>query len=481
MKRIKEIIGVLLLVTGIACTEDKGNYNYTPLNELTINGINKTYVAEIDSVLSISVNIIGEKGFREDDYEYLWYAWRTSDAKTTDTLSLKKDLNVKLSIDVGEYTLRYVVTEKASGVFFESEIDLSVIDKYSKGVMALSRIEGDYSDITFINVKNTVTQHAYKQANGNSVGRHPKGIFYIGGEDDVKNVVLISTEERTITVEPKDFTDFMPLSEWFYVKPEGTIVEAFATDAGKWYEYLIIDGKAYNRRVFSTRDPFWKFDPKIKGDYHLAPFSLYGAGKFFYERDKRCFIYDRYGTMMAPEALGSAFNANDMQMDMLYGTAIGENLRAVMVDDNGKRYMISGKEIDDWDRVTYEDIIQIVAEKKLEMNYTGAAEATCFAISTKEPDFLYYAYGNKIKCVSMLTGNELSEYTMVQPVDYMEFDKSENPDRLYVAVSDGSGTTGSGSIYYLQMNPQGGGALLPVKGGEFKNVCGKVVDFEYKT
>ena len=184
--------------------------------------------------------------------------------------------------------------------------------------------------------------------------------------------------------------------------------------------------------------------------------------------------------MMAPEALGSAFNANDMQMDMLYGTAIGENLRAVMVDDNGKRYMISGKEIDDWDRVTYEDIIQIVAEKKLEMNYTGAAEATCFAISTKEPDFLYYAYGNKIKCVSMLTGNELSEYTMVQPVDYMEFDKSENPDRLYVAVSDGSGTTGSGSIYYLQMNPQGGGTLLPVKGGEFKNVCGKVVDFEYK-
>ena len=77
--------------------------------------------------------------------------------------------------------------------------------------------------------------------------------------------------------------------------------------------------------------------------------------------------------MMAPEELGSAFNANDMQMDMLYGTAIGENLRAVMVDDNGKRYMISGKEIDDWDRVTYEDIIQIVAEKKLEMNYTGAA------------------------------------------------------------------------------------------------------------
>ena len=104
----------------------------------------------------------------------MWYAWRTSDAKTTDTLSLKKDLNVKLSIDVGEYTLRYVVTEKASGVFFESEIDLSVIDKYSKGVMALSRIEGDYSDITFINFTSNRKEQSWKplqqtQVNGMNI------------------------------------------------------------------------------------------------------------------------------------------------------------------------------------------------------------------------------------------------------------------------------------------------------------------------
>lgn len=480
MKRIQIIIGVLLLVTGIACTEDKGNYDYTPLNKLVVNGIKETYVVEVDSMLSIPVDISGSEGFREDDYDYVWYAWRTSVEKVPDTLSVKKDLNVKLLLDVGEYILRYVITEKASGVFFESKINLNVINKYSKGVMALSRIEGDDSDVTFINIKNTVTQHAYKQANGKSPGRHPRGIFYIGGEEGVKNVVLISTEERAITVEPNDFTDFMPLSDWFYVKPEGTIVEAFVTNERKSYEYLIIDGKAYNRNVFWSDTPFEKFDPKNKGDYNLAPFSLYGKGGFFYDRDKRCFIFDLWGNMIAPEALGSAFNANDMQMDMLYGNAFSEKLRAVMEDDNGKRYMISGKEVYDYDRETYEDIIQIVAEKKIEMNYTGATKATCFAISSKEPDFLYYAYGNKIKCVSMITGNELSEYTMEQPVDYMEFDKSENPDRLYVAVSDGSGTAGSGSIYYLQMNPLGGGALLPVESCEFKNVCGKVVDFECK-
>ena len=285
--------------------------------------------------------------------------------------------------------------------------------------------------------------------------------------------MLISTEEKAITVEPDNFVDLMPLSEWFHVEPEG-VVEGFVTSG--YDEYLIINGKVHKRSVIWC-SPFEKFDPKIKGNYHFAPFSLYGAGAFFYDQEKRCFLYDNYGDLMYPEALGSAFNSKDMQMNMLYGTAIKENLRAVMVDDDGNRYMISGKEVDTWESGP---IIQIIAENKLEMNYTGVGEATCFAISTKEPDFLYYAYGNIIKCVSMITGNELAEYTMDQPVDYMEFDKSENPDRLYVAVSDGSGTAGSGSIYYLQINPQGGGTLLPVEGGEFKNVCGKVVDFEYK-
>lgn len=141
------------MVTGIACTEDKGNYDYTPLNKLVVNGIKETYVVEVDSMLSIPVDISGSEGFREDDYDYVWYAWRTSVEKVPDTLSVKKDLNVKLLLDVGEYILRYVITEKASGVFFESKINLNVINKYSKGVMALSRIEGDDSDVTFINIK----------------------------------------------------------------------------------------------------------------------------------------------------------------------------------------------------------------------------------------------------------------------------------------------------------------------------------------
>lgn len=477
MKRIQMIVGILLLLTGIACTEDKGNYDYTPLNELTFEGLGNSYQVEVDSILSIPVTITGNMDFSTDDYDYLWYAYSQTDkdgVTPPDTLSYEKDLNVAISLGVGEYYLRYVVTDKETGVYYSTWTYLSVINSYSKGVVALSRIENSDSDLTFINVLDKVTKHVYMTANGESAGKNPRGIFYLGGSDGMKNVLLVSTEEQAMTIEPSDFTIYRSLAQWFFVAPEG-VVEGMATDG--WYEYLIIDGKAYKRYVYPVANPSGMYDPQVAGDYDLAPFSLYGDGGFFYDKTRRCFLYHPgYGEMIVPTPLGDAFNAADMQMDMLYGVAYGENVRAVMEDDNGIRYMISALEIATYDPDTYDDIIQINARVKLEMTQQGATEATCFAISSKDPDFLYYAYGNTIVCVGMATGNVLAEYTLPQNVDYMEFNNVDNPERLYVAVSDGSETTDSGSIYFLKMASDG----TLTEDTHFDNVCGKVVDFEYK-
>lgn len=71
---------------------------------------------------------------------------------------------------------------------------------------------------------------------------------------------------------------------------------------------------------------------------------------------------------------------------------------------------------------------------------------------------------------------EFDGFASGEQVDYMEFDRTENPTRLYVGVSDGSGNAKSGSIYYLQMKSDGS----LEKEAYFEKVCGKVVDFEYK-
>ena len=151
MKRIAIIMGVLLSVV-MACTEDKGNYDYLPLNELTLEGMAESYQVEKDSAFAISMTITGETGFSEANYDFLWYAWNTLDEEAIpDTLSYEKNLDMVMSLPIGEYTLRYVVTEKETGVYYAAEADLSVINSFSKGVVALSRIEGGDSDLTFIN------------------------------------------------------------------------------------------------------------------------------------------------------------------------------------------------------------------------------------------------------------------------------------------------------------------------------------------
>ena len=75
MRRILILWGVLLLLTAVACTEDKGNYDYVPLNELTLEGMLGEYEVEQDSTLAITMTITGKEGFSESDYDFVWYAW----------------------------------------------------------------------------------------------------------------------------------------------------------------------------------------------------------------------------------------------------------------------------------------------------------------------------------------------------------------------------------------------------------------------
>lgn len=55
-------------------------------------------------------------------------------------------------------------------------------------------------------------------------------------------------------------------------------------------------------------------------------------------------------------------------------------------------------------------------------------------------------------------------------------DQVGNTIRCGIGISDGSGTAKSGSIVVLEMSTDG--SLKEVT--RYKNVCGKVVDFEYK-
>lgn len=482
MKKIQGIITCLLLWAVTACTEDKGNYNYTRLNDLTINGIEKTYTVEQSDRLGIPVEIKGIEHFDSTRYDYVWYAWRINNNAAPDTLSLEKDLNVEIKIAVGEYNLRYVVTSKETGVYYMTETDLNVINSYSKGVMALSSVD-EKANVTFINALNRVTENAYETINGEVAGTRPVGIFYTGSGEDVVATVIIATQEGSKVANPSDFSAMMDFSEFFYITPENPIMQCLCKSDWGYNEFVIIGGKIYNRRLTFAEEPFQKYDPQIKGDYKAAPFSMYEANDFFfYDQKGKCFLYvESYGTMPTPveKPVSGDFDPTDMKATMVYGAAFGENARAVMDGDDGERYVIAINKNTGYNEDYTEYYIRVIPQRKVVIDQPGFADATCFAVSSYDIDFLYYATGNKIVCVGMNGGTVIAEFNDFAPgeqIDYMEFDRAENPTRLYVGVSDGSGSAKSGSIYYLQMNSDGS----LEKEAYFEKVCGKVVDFEFK-
>ena len=222
----------------------------------------------------------------------------------------------------------------------------------------------------------------------------------------------------------------------------------------------------------------------VKGEYdRIAPFDFFDAtGSYvawFYDQGRERFIYLNCplqgDVMIELQDMSGAFNPNNVGMQMLWGGAFGSNNklnngRMVMEDDAGERWMLSFTSSKVDNQVVFTPLA------KIQLTYEGAREAHTFT-TAQNANFLYYGYDNKIACVSFSTGNLLNVYEMEGGnVDYIECDQVGNINQMWVGISDGSGTAKSGSIVVLEMSTDG--SLKEVT--RYKNVCGKVVDFEYK-
>ena len=293
---------------------------------------------------------------------------------------------------------------------------------------------------------------------------------------------MTDDEKGGTVVKPLDMSYVMDFKDMFYIQPEVIKPQFFGTAEVTLYEYVNNDGIIYRRENRESGYP--KYGVAVKGEYdRIAPFDFFDAtGSYvawFYDQGRERFIYLNCpldgDVMIELQDMSGAFNPNNVGMQMLWGGAFGSNYklsngRMVMEDDAGERWMLSFTS----SKVDKQVVFTPLA--KLQLTYEGAREAHTFT-TAQNANFLYYGYDNKIACVSFSTGNLLNVYEMEGGnVDYIECDQVGNINQMWVGISDGSGTAKSGSIVVLEMSTDG--SLKEVT--RYKNVCGKVVDFEYK-
>ncbi|MDL2319602.1 hypothetical protein LJC45_00515 [Alistipes sp. OttesenSCG-928-B03] len=151
MKTIQILKPVLVLVIAagfFACAEDKGNYDYTKVNEVIISGIKDVedpYMVELDKVLEIEPQIEFSLG-EESPVTYEWVALGyETDQYKPGTIATSKDL--KLPIKgmfgrLGEYDLVFRVTNTETEVVYSHFIKMEVTGQLAKGLIAISDIGG---------------------------------------------------------------------------------------------------------------------------------------------------------------------------------------------------------------------------------------------------------------------------------------------------------------------------------------------------
>ena len=133
---------IILLLTSIcffSCVEDEGNYDYTSLNEITIEGIEPSYNV-LNKVDTIKISPIIKGSILEenlDNYEFQWHIHEgITDHKHT-IIGNTKDLVYNVDLGIGDYTLYFTVKDKTTGLETTAYSSIKTSTAISKGYLLL--------------------------------------------------------------------------------------------------------------------------------------------------------------------------------------------------------------------------------------------------------------------------------------------------------------------------------------------------------
>lgn len=182
--KIKFKLYLLAFIAGIfvaGCVEDTGNYIYQDPDELVpiINSmLEEHYDAILQEQLEIEIDVEGD----ESKYDFAWYAYPTSTTRILeDTLSHEMNLNYRVDLNPGLYTLVLKVTDKVNKTSTYQETSLSVSSIYGVGYYVSKTEEGN-TDLDFIDRFGVVNPNILSYVNGESLsGEAINSAFFSSG------------------------------------------------------------------------------------------------------------------------------------------------------------------------------------------------------------------------------------------------------------------------------------------------------------
>ncbi|WP_270581079.1 PKD-like family lipoprotein [Butyricimonas virosa] len=185
-----------LCLTGLlfACYDDKGNYDYHDINQITISGIDSLIRCDQMDLLHIPVSLEGTQYADTNRFTYFWEINRK-------IVSMTKDLNVYVNFPLGENEARFVVTDKEFGTkafkYFKINVSSSTA---GDGILVLSKYKG-HAELSFKRLDkegSVFTPNFYEALTGNYLGTNPRRIHrdYLPEANNINSGLKIETDHQ---------------------------------------------------------------------------------------------------------------------------------------------------------------------------------------------------------------------------------------------------------------------------------------------
>ncbi|MDR1415403.1 MAG: redoxin domain-containing protein [Odoribacteraceae bacterium] len=500
MKHITYTIVAAAALLLASCFEDKGDYDYAPINEITIDTttIPSAYVAEIAGQLVIDpvIKFSGET-IPEEDLSYEWYFYSSAYvAADWYPVSRERKLDLTMIYSAGAYKAALYVTDKRQNITSSMIFDVTLISKISHGMLVFHVNEG-VADFDYVATTSTVREleenfrmrDVFRTINGRPLQGNPLTIRHSATDGRAVNHVYVSTDQELLSLYGRTFflehdanslliPPMPPRLHFEFIDGQGgsSVTSVFFINDG------VLRRIAYGAQYYTDHSiptPV-AVSATLGTDVHLAPFCLrpttsgsLSYNPMFYDATGQRFVY--LASIAAPNAsleplptqLPGLFDVNDIGKDLLYV-------------DRGNAYyafaVLSGGTNDYW---LYEiDLPKAgsssitgataLARGKHDMSaLPGIANAVAFDIGTKG-HFLLYATGRDIYACDY-SGSDPDPAARTYPVTATrindDFPAGEQITGMKIYRFDGGiysqgggGTSDPSYIYYAAMN----GGLLYV-------------------
>ena len=436
IKPINSILLLLFFTTIISCKKDLGNYTYNEINKVDISGIDPVYNVLLGEKFNIKpvLNFSSDPSKDEDNYTYDWVALKTDGTlplEVRKNLATTKNLEIPITIPSGPYNVFYRVTDKKTGVMYQTSFKLNVQTSIYEGWLVLSDVDNNARLDMVSNVNGVFVNYT------DVLGQVGSELKLLGKPLDVTCYsympnfygIYVSTDKSTDKIEPETFKWINTYNLKYEVignTPSNFHADGFAqVTAGNNYMYAA-NNVYYYYSTFQMR--YSTPINLVKGEllaFKASPFIASGLGAgsnataILFDTEKKRFLrhVNNEGTSTLMPS-GTSFDYNNVGKDLVYMEATtynGSDAFAVLKDPSTLKSYLA--------RISLKNAF--IQNYFAEITGTDIDKAEQFAVSP-EFGYLFYSVGGKIYEYDMvLKTSKLMLDKGTQKISLLKFHKFE--------------------------------------------------------